>query len=168
MKRLFLISSILCISSQLFSQGSGNNSNWKIDGNTINTGEFLGTTNFQDLVFKTNGNEGLRLDVNGNFRIGSLIPGSPLEKFSLNGNMIASGNIAANGLSVVNFVKSDKGVLLNSAFCFEGNNGSAGSTNRMWSMNGDMYIQSNNSYGFNTILNNSNTGLVGVGTNTPQ
>jgi len=169
MKKLLLATVMGLLSTVSFAQGNnGTNSNWKLDGNSINTGEFLGTTNSQDLVFKTNNNEGFRLDLNGKVIIGGVTAGMPTAKLTLNGNMLATGDVLANGLSVVNFVRSDKGVLLNSVFCFEGNDGTSGSTNRMWSMNGDMYIQSSNAYNFNTIFNNSNTGNVGIGTSTPQ
>jgi hypothetical protein len=37
---------------------------WKLAGNTISSGSFLGTINAEDLVFKVNGIEGLRLKTN--------------------------------------------------------------------------------------------------------
>ena len=168
MKTLLLILGVFSFTLSAVAQGNGNNSNWKISGNSISTGDYLGTSNAEDLVFKTNNAEGFRLNTDGKLIIGGVMPGMPIAKLTLNGNMLATGDLLANGLSVVNFVRSDKGVLLNNVFCFEGNDGNSGSTNRMWTMNGDMYIQSDNAYNFNTIFNKGNTGNVGVGTSTPQ
>ena len=137
-------------------------------GNSISTGQYLGTSNAEELVFKTNATEGFRLTTDGKIIVGGLPVGLPAAKLTVNGNVLATGSIVADGISVANFVRSDKGVLLQNVFCFEGNDGTPGSANRMWSMNGDLLIQSHNAYDYNTILNNSNTGNVGIGTATPQ
>jgi len=169
MKPTLLLLGLVSISTLSFSQGNGNNSNWKVDGNNSANGHFLGTTNAQDLIFKTNSTEGLRLDASGNLIVGGVVQGLPLERLTLNGNMIATGTITANGLSVENFVRSEKGVLLQDVLCIEGrDDNTPGSTNRIWSMDGDLFIQSNSAYQFNTILNHDNSGNVGIGTLDPE
>lgn len=43
--------------------------NWKINGNTIVNGDYLGTNNNEPLIFKADGNEGLRIKPIGELRI---------------------------------------------------------------------------------------------------
>lgn len=168
MKKTLLLISAISLSLTALPQGNGNNSNWKINGNSISTGDYLGTSNSQELVFKTNGNEGFRLDLGGNLVVGGYVPGIPAAKISVNGDIIATGSISADVVNVVNFVKSSRGVMMQSAFCLEGNDGTAGSTNRMWTMNGDFFLQSHSNYNYNTVINGNNVGNVGIGTLTPQ
>jgi hypothetical protein len=42
---------------------------WSVNGNGISNGEFLGTTNNEDLILKVNGNEGIRLKTNGDIQL---------------------------------------------------------------------------------------------------
>jgi len=46
---------------------------WSVGGNAINSGEFLGTTNAADLIFKTNNSERFKIDANGNIVVQSFI-----------------------------------------------------------------------------------------------
>lgn len=57
------------------------NSGWSLTGNTGTTSgtNFLGTTDAQDLVFKTNGTESMRVKTGGNVGIGSTNPTSKLH-----------------------------------------------------------------------------------------
>lgn len=59
--------------------------NWSLDGNPIDTSHFLGTKNPQDLVFKTNNLERMRINsINGNVGIGTTNPTAPLTIQNIN------------------------------------------------------------------------------------
>lgn len=65
--------------------------NWQINGNSnITALEFLGTTNANDVIFKTNSIERARILSTGNFGINTI---SPLEKFHVNGNILANDGV---------------------------------------------------------------------------
>lgn len=61
------------------------NNFWKIHGNssTNPSTNFLGTTDAQDLVIKTNNTEAMRIDTNGNVGIGTAVPAM---KLGINGS----------------------------------------------------------------------------------
>ncbi|MBI1926135.1 hypothetical protein HYR99_18020 [Candidatus Poribacteria bacterium] len=61
---------------------------WKLLGNAIQSGHFLGTTNNLDLVFKTNKVEALRITAAGNVGIGTT---SPLERLDVAGTIQMTG-----------------------------------------------------------------------------
>jgi hypothetical protein len=61
-KTLLLAGIIHLLAIHSFAQNG--NPPWKLGGNTISSGSFLGTTNSKDLVFKANGIEGMRLKAN--------------------------------------------------------------------------------------------------------
>lgn len=68
--------------------------NWDTDGNSVSSGDFLGTTNSKPLIFKTNGNEVARFTTAGLLGIGT---SSPLFKVHLlngldNGSPLDFGN----------------------------------------------------------------------------
>jgi hypothetical protein len=69
------------------------NSAWKVLGNsgTNPTNNFLGTTDNQDLVFKTNNTEKARITAAGNIGIGTNAPGQKLDVQG--GNARASGEV---------------------------------------------------------------------------
>jgi len=52
---------------------------WELTGNAIGTNNFLGTTNNEPLVVKTNGTEALRIDASGRVGIGTTSPAGPLH-----------------------------------------------------------------------------------------
>lgn len=65
--------------------------NWEIAGNSnITALNFLGTTNANDVIFKTNNNERARILSTGNFGIGT---NSPLERLHVNGNILANDGV---------------------------------------------------------------------------
>ena len=70
--------------AQWTSMGGGNNStDWAVNGNAnITATNFLGTTNAQDLVFKTNNTEYMRLKSNGFLGIGTNNPQQTTHIFS--------------------------------------------------------------------------------------
>lgn len=63
---------------------------WKLSGNAGTTPgtEFLGTTDAQPLVVKTNGTEAMRIDAAGNVGVGTAGPGAKLEASSLGSGAI--------------------------------------------------------------------------------
>jgi hypothetical protein len=56
---------------------------WSVNGNGINANNFLGTTNNNDLIFKSNDVEGFRLNPNGDIGIGTT---APVARLDLNGS----------------------------------------------------------------------------------
>jgi hypothetical protein len=76
---------------------------WKLGGNagTVPGTDFLGTSDGQALVFKTNNVEAMRLDAGGSLGIGT---GSPAEKLDVTGNIRAAGTLfASQGFEGVTF-----------------------------------------------------------------
>lgn len=49
---------------------------WLLCGNTIQTGQYIGTNNHRDLIFKTDGSEAMRIDADGKVGIG-VVPPNP-------------------------------------------------------------------------------------------
>jgi hypothetical protein len=69
---------------------------WNRSGNVLSATDFLGSTNNQPLVFKTNGTEGLRLATNSNVGVGT---SSPSEKLEVTGNVKVSGKVMTTRIS---------------------------------------------------------------------
>jgi hypothetical protein len=82
---------------------------WSRSGNAnIDTSEFIGSTDTSALRFKTNNQEVLRLNGNGNVGIGLA---SPTEKLEVNGNIKAKGAILfGNGASISKLDSANGGV----------------------------------------------------------
>ncbi len=88
---------------------------WRTSGgNTPSSGEYLGTSNATDILFKTNNVTRLTLDANGNFKLASLVgSGNRFLQTDANGNLSAlSGtNLSTffntNNLGVLQKVGSD-------------------------------------------------------------
>ena len=59
--------------------GADLGTHWTLSGNSISSGDFIGTTNAQDFVVKTNGIEKMRVLSGGNVGIGTTAPGQILE-----------------------------------------------------------------------------------------
>jgi hypothetical protein len=161
----------------------GNNNFWSFTGNsgTNPNNNFLGTTDNQPLVIRTNNTERVRIDTNGNVGIGT---NSPTAQFHTTGTVrlqnYASG---ANGallrtdssgnLSLINFPGSTNEVLL-------GNATFAALPSLAWTLSGNSGTNSNNNFlgttdnvGLTIRTNNTArmfitpTGDVGIGTTTP-
>lgn len=82
--------------------GSANSSNyWGITGNGGTTAgtNFIGTTNAQDVVFKSNSVENIRLNTVGNIGIGTA---APTNKLSVNGHTNIINHLAVGGNSAIN------------------------------------------------------------------
>jgi hypothetical protein len=69
---------------------------WLTNGNNILGTAFLGTTNNQPLIFKTNNTETMRLTETGNLGIGTT---NPLEKLDVAGNVRFTGALMPNGIA---------------------------------------------------------------------
>jgi len=67
---------------------------WLTNGNNILGTAFLGTTNNQPLIFRTNNTETMRLTETGNLGIGT---NNPSEKLDVAGNVRFSGALMPNG-----------------------------------------------------------------------
>lgn len=80
----FLLISVSCYSQkriQLQLNGLAGTNFWRTTGNssTNPSTNFLGTTDAQDLVIKTNDTEAMRVDANGNVGIGTAVPSAGLH-----------------------------------------------------------------------------------------
>ena len=69
----------LSVPYALYAEKAGNvvtpsNDNWKITGNAASAGQFIGTTNSQDLRFNTEGSQKMVVKTNGNVGIGTNTP----------------------------------------------------------------------------------------------
>ncbi len=69
----------VALSSTAIAQGG---QEWSVSGNSISAGDHIGTTNNEDLVFKTNGVETMRLTAAGLLGIGTATPTVPFTLLS--------------------------------------------------------------------------------------
>ncbi len=67
---------------------------WMLSGNALNAESFLGSTNSQPVVFKSNGAERMRIAAGGNLGIGTT---SPAEMLDVGGNIRFSGALMPAG-----------------------------------------------------------------------
>lgn len=113
---------------------------WSVSGNAVATGDFLGTTNNQPLIFYTNNIETMRLKANGELKINNL-----------------SG--FGNGLVTAN----NNGILGNTPFPNNANMvlTGTGTFATLSTMSGWAYNGAN-------LYNSNGAGFVGVGTNDPE
>lgn len=90
--RILALSGML-VPLSLFAQGGAK---WATGGNSTTNGDFIGTTNTQPLIFKTNGIQRMQLTSSGVFQLNSLIgSGDGLVTTDANGNLLRtnySGN----------------------------------------------------------------------------
>lgn len=70
MKKQFAAIAVMALAAQIANgQTSTQGTGWKNNGNTATSSDYIGTTNNQSLVFKTNNLERGKFDANGNFVI---------------------------------------------------------------------------------------------------
>jgi hypothetical protein len=141
--------------TNISSGGSG--SGWSLTGNAGTTAgtNFIGTTDSQDLIFKTNSVERARLDASGNFGIGTNIPGTILH---------AVWNAASN----INPIAIIETTGASSAAALRFRNASSQSYAMGILGNGDFSISSlNNNVSVADIIRISSTNYVGIGTPSP-
>ncbi len=137
---LLLTFSAILISSYIFGQGQGNQPFWKINGNSnIGENKFIGTTNANDIIIKTNSQERMRITKDGNTE--------------LSGNLNVAKFIVADSLHVLNRIKVGQSLFIGTA--------GVGVTDDITSDAGII------NFGNDFIPNFSNI-LVGIGTQTPQ
>jgi hypothetical protein len=81
MKKNNLIVSVGIVMALFYAQNvaAQGGQKWSVNGNGVNGNNFLGTTNNQDLILKSNGVEGMRLQPNGNVGIGTTTPAATLD-----------------------------------------------------------------------------------------
>lgn len=76
----------VCVINNSYSQSDP----WKIDGNTVDTAAYIGTTNARALRFYTNNVEFMRITPNGRLGIGTT---DPSERLQVTGNINLSGDL---------------------------------------------------------------------------
>ena len=68
---------------------------WRTSGNNLSSGDFLGSTNGEPVIFKTDGAEAMRIDTNGNIGIGTTSPrpepNNALQRLDVSGSGDAVG-----------------------------------------------------------------------------
>jgi len=74
---------------------------WSTSGNSISSGNFLGTTNNQSLIFKINNSQAMVILANGNVGIGTVDPHYTLQVV---GNIVDSGTFFANNIECSNSI----------------------------------------------------------------
>lgn len=224
MKKFFIFVFISINVTSLFSQ-----TNWKINGNTVVSGDWIGTLNTEPLIFRTDNTVRFRINANGNIifkefdGIGStglfgynangrlvgiaytgnpndvfkgdgsfgaisnaagwlLVPGGisftynkvgiggiamPVEALEVNGNAIFNGSVSATEFKAGDVQGQGRSLRIISGLCLKGYDASVdGSRSEICGMGNDLFLQSN-AFDKHTILNYSNNGLVGIGTNNP-
>jgi hypothetical protein len=119
----------------LFSVSYSQTQNWKVTGNTVTPGDYLGTSNNEPLILKSIGNEGLRIKPNGELRVKNFDDNTYTGLTFVNTNGV---------LSKLNFTGNSADILLG--------NGTFGSLSSLagWALNG------------NVLFSNYN---IGIGTN---
>jgi len=78
---------------------------WAVDGNELSNGDFIGSTNNEPFIVKTNNNERLRVKINGNIGIGnsnapSLLSVGSTGQFQVNstGTIVSATGITSSGI----------------------------------------------------------------------
>jgi hypothetical protein len=83
--KIFMIFGCFLLFNSSFAQTPAK---WSVAGNSVTSGDFLGTTNNEDLIIKTNGNTAVKVKANGNFILKSLEgSGNGLVLFDNNGKL---------------------------------------------------------------------------------
>ncbi|MBN4070877.1 hypothetical protein JYT72_00075 [Crocinitomix catalasitica] len=98
-----------------------------------------------------------------NVGIGTIEPFYPL---TVEGNIFSTGTLFGTEIQIIEFVKAGKGFRINETLCIEGT--SSDGINSICAENADLYINSKEIYGFNTLINTNNFGRVGIGTDAPM
>ncbi len=184
LKSTLLLFGIILSSQTSFGQ-------WSTSGNSISAGNFLGTTNSQPLVFKTNNSQVMTILANGNVGIGTTDPHYPLQVV---GNVVDSGSLfanyieSANGISVGQFklvagivdsIVSTSGTLQLSATIVNADGAltaagslTAGVSDTAITVNGHTGTITSGlktvSFGIDTIITSTELRAAAVGINTPK
>ena len=158
---------------------AGGSAGWGFTGNAITAGDFLGTTNANDLIFKVNNIQIAKFATNDSITIGSGANASGIASISMGVNSsnsgiagIALGYQASNG-SVNNGIALGRltQVIHEGAFVsqdYSGSNALASLANHQWrtKFNGGYLFETGTSTP-TVRLSILNTGQVGINTSTP-
>lgn len=134
-----VILTVAVITCGAFNLKAQTNADWNINGNSISNGNFLGTTNNEPLVMKTNSTEALRIKPNGEIKIAA---------FENLGKGIVTFN--NNGVLTTRVFPNDT----NQVFCGSGSFKSVSALSG-WTRTGN-------------VLYNATGVKVGIGTSNPQ
>jgi hypothetical protein len=147
---------------------------WGLNGNTgtTPTTNFIGTTDAQDWVVKTNNAERMRVNSNGDIGIGISNPSSKLD---VNGNMELSGNLAIGTSTPIVPLTFDGGAGDRISFFYTSPNSlyGMGIQNQLLQMytNGsasDIAFGHGSSFAFTERVRFKGNGRVGIGTSSPS
>ena len=178
MKKVFLLATIL----QFFVNAASKAQSWSLLGNTGTTpsSQYLGTSDNQPLIFKTNKTERLRILANGRIGIGV---GAPVQRLDVNGNINLSvgSSIYFDNHKVIgtDFFNQNLFVASGSGLTVTGKNNTAVGNNALYSLTsgerntavGTAALFSNTSsqntaMGYQSLVNNtSGYSLTAVGSN---
>ncbi len=151
--------------------------NWEINGNSnITPLNFLGTTNANDVIFKTNNSERARILSTGNFGIGTASPGNKLEITSAIANTSglrftnltsASPTVVAAGKALSVDINGDVVLMPAASNAWEllGNTGTTATTNFLGTTDAQDLVIKTNSIEKVRVLT---SGQVGIGTGAPN
>jgi hypothetical protein len=137
---------------------------WSNMGNSVGSGDFLGTTNNMPMIIRTNNVERFRIGPNGFVGIGT---NNPQYLLDVNGNVHFNGTVTAMGINIVNKIQADtvRGVSMIDV------NGTLGLTgglyNEVFARTGELRIQSNSAYSGNVIMGANNMARIGIGISSP-
>jgi hypothetical protein len=84
---------------------------WNLNGNSIAANEFLGTTNSEPLVVKTNNTEALRVDTNGSVGIATSTPIAQLDVRASSGVGVRGEADSGGGIGVAGVSSKGVGVI---------------------------------------------------------
>jgi trimeric autotransporter adhesin len=142
---------------------------WSLLGNTNTTAatHFIGTRNAEDLVFKTNDTEGMRLGATGNLGIGNVSPSykldivgsNPIRLIGLNAGAITDSIVSSNNgilrrLSIADIVAAGS-----NAWALTGNGGTNPSTNFLGTTDAQDMVFRSNSVERMRVLSGGNVGI---------
>ncbi|MCH8330421.1 MAG: tail fiber domain-containing protein [Bacteroidetes bacterium] len=149
---------MLIITDYVNAQQQGNQPFWRLTGNSISTGDFIGTTNSEEFRFRTSNMQRMVIDASGNVGIGIASPTAKLHTVATGMKTIDyTGNLMINSASssTSSITKAGLEIL------------STGTWNGTGSRNIGLYISSvtGGSINFDAIFNGG--GNVGIGTTDP-
>jgi len=149
---------------------------WSLTGNAAAVSNFVGTTNYISMRFRTNNTQRMIIDSVGNIGIGT---SKPTDKLTVTGNAKINGNLTVNGtlngtyntldsMHILNNIEVGNSIFISGNNLGDGYNAIYTDDANISSVDPTLYIQSLSAYPNNTIINSNNDGRVGIGTNSPD